>query len=82
MQSLESEEYIWDKNPTCLRLALQVMFFATSFALLKAGSSILARIAIIAITTRSSMRVKYFFNENISLVRIFKFSFLMTSSLF
>ena len=43
---------------TCLRRAWQLAFFARERALFSAGSSMLARIAMIAMTMRSSMRVK------------------------
>jgi hypothetical protein len=44
----------------CLRLEVQVMLRAVSRALLRLGSSRLARIAMMAITTRSSISVKIF----------------------
>ena len=47
----------------CLVLLIQAIAFARSFALLKAGKSIAARIAIIAITTKSSISVKAEFGE-------------------
>ena len=43
---------------TCLRLLLQDDIFAVSRALFNAGSSIAARMAMIAMTIRSSIRVK------------------------
>ena len=46
--------------PSCFRLLTQAMLRAFSFALFRAGSSIAARIAMIAITMRSSIRVKIF----------------------
>src|SRR5687768_10421274 len=45
-------------RPTCFRLFTQVIRCALLFALLSAGSSIPARIAIIAMTTSSSIKVK------------------------
>jgi hypothetical protein len=42
----------------CLWLAMQRTWFVFSFALLKAGSNIAARMAMMAITTRSSINVK------------------------
>ena len=45
----------------CFRLEAQEDFFAALLALFKAGSSIEARIAMIAITTRSSIKVKFRF---------------------
>ena len=45
-------------RPTCLQLLVQEMACAFSRALLKAGSSIAASMAMIAITTSSSIRVK------------------------
>ena len=44
--------------PSCLTVLMQVMARAFSRAWFKAGSSIAARIAMIAITTRSSISVK------------------------
>ena len=44
--------------PHCLRLLTQVVLLARALALFYAGSSMAARIAMIAITTRSSIRVK------------------------
>ena len=41
-------------------MLVQEMLFADSRALFKAGSSIVARMAMIAITIRSSIRVKFF----------------------
>ena len=44
----------------CLVRAIQSMFFAESRALFSAGSNMAARIAMMAITMRSSIRVKNF----------------------
>ena len=45
-------------KPHCLKLFTQLTAFALSLALLKAGNNIAARIAMIATTMRSSIRVK------------------------
>src|SRR5688572_22295557 len=45
-------------RPSCLRLFKQLICAAFAFALDSAGKSMLARIAMIAITTSSSIRVK------------------------
>ena len=45
-------------KPNCFKLAMQLIWPAFCFALLRVGSSIAAKIAIMAITTRSSIRVK------------------------
>lgn len=58
---------MWTASPSCFRLFLQVVPRATLRALFSAGSSIEARMAMIAITTRSSIRVKeelFFFMFN------------------
>ena len=47
-------------NPFCLSYEAQVTLQDFAFALLKAGNSRAARIAIIAITTRSSINVNAF----------------------
>ncbi len=47
--------------PICLSRALQLEICARFRALFNAGSNIAARIAMIAITTRSSIRVKNLF---------------------
>ena len=44
-------------RPSCLRLLRQPIFFALSLALAKAGKSSAARMAMMAITTSSSIRV-------------------------
>jgi hypothetical protein len=60
--------------PSCFKLLMHLMDFAFSLAWLRAGRSIEARIAMIAITTRSSIRVKIFFF--ISLVPFFQVKYL------
>src|SRR3954463_9468158 len=50
--------YIVKARPICLLLLTHAMSLAFSLARDRAGSSIAARIAIIAITTSSSIRVK------------------------
>src|SRR5215510_377878 len=45
-------------SPICFRLLVQLICFALSLALERAGNSMLARMAMMAITTSSSMRVK------------------------
>jgi hypothetical protein len=52
-------------NDNCFSRARQDALLALSLALFNAGSNIPARIAMIAITTRSSMRVKQLPIENI-----------------
>ena len=47
--------------PTCLRLLTLEIFFAAALAWANTGKRIAARIAMIAITTSSSMRVKALF---------------------
>src|ERR1035441_2395160 len=44
--------------PSCFRLFMQAIRLAFSFALARAGSSSAAKIAMMAITTNSSIRVK------------------------
>src|SRR5678809_485170 len=56
--SLLSCVYIANARPICLLLLTHAMPLALSLALDSAGSSIAARIAMIAITTSSSIRVK------------------------
>src|SRR2546423_374575 len=55
--SLLSWAYIVKARAICVLLLTQAMALAFSFALDRAGSSIAARIAIIAITTSNSIRV-------------------------
>src|SRR5262249_50806736 len=57
-RSSKSWEYKTHANPSCFRLLRQAMPCALDLALVSAGRSMLARIAIIAMTTKSSMRVK------------------------
>src|SRR6185295_1700785 len=56
--SLLSCAYMVKARPICLLLLAQAMLLAFSLARDRAGSSIAARIAIIAITTSSSISVK------------------------
>src|ERR1700741_2212969 len=56
--SLKSLAYIAAVTPHCLKLDVQLMTLARNLARLKAGRSSAARIAMIAMTTRSSIRVK------------------------
>ena len=51
---------MWKMDPSCLLLLMQLFFLALSRALFSAGRSIAARIAIIAITTKSSINVNRF----------------------
>src|ERR1035437_1177686 len=53
-----SSLYMAVAMPICLWLLRQLMALAFSLALLKAGKSIAARMAMMAITTNSSIRVK------------------------
>ena len=53
-----SSQYIVTDNPSCLRLFTQEILRAASLAPLKAGRSMPARTAIIAMTTNSSIKVK------------------------
>ena len=46
-----------EARPTCFMLLTQLMAWAFCFALLKAGSNIAAKIAIIAMTTSNSIKV-------------------------
>src|SRR2546426_301881 len=55
--SLLSSAYIIHDSPSCLRLAIHLIPCALVLALARAGRSMLARIAIIAITTSSSIKV-------------------------
>lgn len=52
--------YIMSAMTICLLLETQVVFFAASFARANTGNRIAARMAIIAMTTRSSIRVNPF----------------------
>src|SRR5438445_5401606 len=57
-RSLKSPVYIVQERVSCLRLLTQIMLCDLSFALDKAGRIIEAKIAIIAITTSNSIKVK------------------------
>src|SRR5438128_2444070 len=57
MESLLSCTYINQAHCNCLRLLIQAIPCALCFALLNPGNSIAARIAMMAMTTRSSIRV-------------------------
>ena len=48
-------------NPSCFKLLAQAIVRALSRALLNAGSNMAAKIAMIAITTNNSIKVKYLF---------------------
>ena len=61
MKSLLSPVYWMKTVPICLRLEAQEIVWARARAEFSAGSSMAARIAMMAITTRSSISVKYFF---------------------
>src|ERR1041385_6060679 len=58
--------------PICLRLERQTVWSAFFFARARAGKRILARIAIIAITTSSSMSVKAFVLKFLFVVKTIK----------
>src|SRR6267142_7249493 len=55
---LLSLRYMAMPRPICLRLFMQRVWTALALALARAGRSIAARIAIMAMTTSSSIRVK------------------------
>src|SRR5262245_17212461 len=57
-KSLLSAAYKWVASPHCLRLFRQAIAWAFSLAFPNAGSSIAAKIAMMAITTSNSIRVK------------------------
>src|SRR5664279_1792244 len=57
-KSLFSEANIWVASPHCLRLFRQQAPLALSLARLRAGKSIAAKMAMMAITTSNSMSVK------------------------
>src|SRR5437588_8652361 len=57
-QSLKSDAYNWDPKAICLSPEMHWVRLAFSLALARAGSSIAARMAIIAITTSNSISVK------------------------
>src|SRR5690349_19977415 len=48
---------MWNANPTCRELFRHALCLAFALALLRAGRSIAARIAMIAMTTSSSIKV-------------------------
>src|SRR5512146_383658 len=56
--SSQSSAYILKANPHCFMLFMQVIACALDLALERAGSSIAARMAMMAMTTSSSMSVK------------------------
>src|SRR6266705_1636704 len=56
--SSQSCRYMFIPRPSCLKFERQVVARAFSRAWAKTGNRIAARMAIIAITTRSSIRVK------------------------
>src|ERR1051325_4396918 len=58
LQPFQSVAYMVNRYPVCRRLFMQAALRPDSFALLKAGRSSAARMAMMAMTTRSSMRVK------------------------
>src|ERR1022692_1666742 len=53
-----SSAYIRSARPICLRLFMQLARLAFSLAVASAGNSIAARMAMMAMTTRSSIKVK------------------------
>src|SRR5262245_54929234 len=55
---LKSPAYILTAKPHCLQLLVQRVFSALAFARARAGSNRLARIAMIAMTTNNSIKVK------------------------
>src|SRR5579862_2440471 len=55
--SSQSSAYIVHANPICFRLLMLAVFLAAILAWANTGNRIAARIAMIAITTSSSMRV-------------------------
>src|SRR5436190_24232056 len=57
-RSLLSLGYMKQARPSCLRLFTHLICCAFTLALLSAGNSIEARIAMLAITTSSSIKVK------------------------
>ena len=58
--SSKSAEYIWRPRPVCFNPEIELVIFAAALAWAKTGNRIAARIAMIAITTRSSISVKLF----------------------
>src|SRR6266498_3349642 len=65
-QSLLSSEYIYQAKVVCLRLFKHAMAWALALARARAGRSRPARIAMMAITTRSSIRVKPWANAPVT----------------
>src|SRR6266704_1208013 len=55
--SSKSSAYILNANPHCLLLLRHAVAWALDLALLKAGNSMAARMAMMAMTTRSSIKV-------------------------
>ena len=56
-KSSKSLAYPANRSPACFRFEVQEMAYPLALELFKAGRSMPARIAMIAITTRSSMSV-------------------------
>src|SRR5580698_226936 len=56
--SEKSPKYICSAKEVCFRLEVQLARYALRLAAANAGSSMAAKMAMIAMTTRSSMRVK------------------------
>jgi len=65
--SLLSPAYICHASCNCLTLLRHSMLFARALAVLKAGSSKAARIAMMAITTSNSIKVNPFFRQTFPL---------------
>src|SRR5437773_564200 len=55
-----SSPYIWEAKPICLQLLRHWTFCALTFAFARAGSNNAAKMAMIAITTSNSIKVKAF----------------------
>jgi len=72
--SLFSSAYMYQVVPNCFSLPRQAAVVALTFALPRAGNSIAAKIAIIAITTSNSIRVKPQEREEAALVFVFEVS--------
>src|SRR5205809_4121037 len=70
MRSLLSPRYICHASMSCLELLMHEIACALHFALLNAGSSIAASMAMIAITTNNSIKVKADFGARISSLSI------------
>ena len=69
-----SSAQVRKESPTCLRLLLQLMRRAWGLALAKAGSSKAARMAMTAITTNNSIRVKALFCLRVFFIKSFSFN--------